>query len=88
MTTEDLLVDDSSNREAVEAVGESLPQFDVIPPLALVVESIDAVDGSALVIPTQKEEVLWVLDFVSEEQTDGLQRLFTAVHVVPEEQVI
>lgn len=31
---ENLLVDDSSDREAVEAVGERLPQLDVIPSLA------------------------------------------------------
>lgn len=34
MAAEDLLVDDSSNGEAVKAVGEGLPQFDVEPALA------------------------------------------------------
>ena len=40
MAAEDLLVDDSSDGEAVEAVGEDLPELDVEAPLALVVEAI------------------------------------------------
>lgn len=41
---EDLLVDDSGNWQAVEAVGECLPQLDVVSPLALVVETVNTVD--------------------------------------------
>lgn len=44
MHAQDLLVDESCNREAVEAVCEATPEADVIPPLALIIESIDAVD--------------------------------------------
>ena len=40
MTAEDLLVDDGSDGEAVEAVGKDLPELDVEAPLALVVEAI------------------------------------------------
>ena len=31
---EDLLIDDGSDRQAVEAVGERLPELDVVPPFA------------------------------------------------------
>ena len=34
VAAEDLLVDDGSDRQTVEAVGERLPQFDVEAPLA------------------------------------------------------
>ena len=34
MATEDLLVNDSSYRQAVETVGESLPQLDAVSPFA------------------------------------------------------
>ena len=34
MAAEDLLVDDGRDREAIEAVGERLPQLDVVSPLA------------------------------------------------------
>lgn len=33
MTTKYLLVDDGRHRQAVEAVGEGLPQLDIVPPL-------------------------------------------------------
>lgn len=57
-----LLVDESCHWQAVEAIREGAPQPDVVAPLALVIEAINAIDGSALVVATQQEEVLWVLD--------------------------
>jgi hypothetical protein len=69
---EDLLVDDGSDGQAVEAVGECLPQLDVVSSLALVVEAVDTVDRGALVVTAEDEEVLRVLDLVCEEQADGL----------------
>ena len=56
-----LLIDEGSNGQAVEAVGEGLPEPDVVSSLALIIESIDAVDGGALMVPSQQEEVLWIL---------------------------
>ena len=88
MHGENLLVDDSSNWQAVEAVGEGLPQLDVVAALALIVEAVDAVDGGALVVATEDEEVLWVLDLVGEEEADGLERLLSAVDVVTKEEVV
>ena len=88
VAAEDLLVDDGGQREAVEAVGEGLPQLDVVPPLALVVEAVDAVDASALVVASQQEEVLRVLDLVRQQQRDRLQRLLASVDVIPQEEVV
>ena len=85
---EDLLVDDGGNGEAVEAVGESLPELNVVPPLALVVEAVDPVDRGALVVAAQDEEVFGVLDLVGEEQADGLERLLASVNVVTQEEVV
>ena len=88
MHGENLLVNDSSNWQAVKAVGEGLPQLDVVAALALIVETVDAVDGGALVVATEDEEVLWVLDLVGEEKADGLKRLLSAVDVVTKEEVV
>ena len=44
MHGEDLLVNDGGNGQAVEAVGEGLPQLDVVSSLALIVKTVDAVD--------------------------------------------
>jgi hypothetical protein len=85
---ENLLVNDGSDGKAVEAVGKSLPQLNVIATLALVVESIDTVDGGALVVTSEDEEVFGVLDLVGEEQADGLEGLLTSVDIVTEEEVV
>lgn len=66
MHSEDLLVNDGSNGQAVEAVGERLPQLDIVSALALVVEAVYAVDGCAFVVASQNKEVLRVLDLVCE----------------------
>lgn len=121
MAAEDLLINDSSNREAVKAVSEGLPQFYVKPALAwwnrltriirtkhslsqgcgsgqvcrvcltlltLIVEPIDAVDGSALMVAPEQEKVLWVFNLVGQEKTDGFQGLFPSVHIVTQEKVV
>lgn len=82
MHCKDLLINDGRNWQAVEAVGKCFPQLDVVTSLAFVVESVDAVDGSTLVVTTENEEVLWVFDLVCEEQADGLKRLLATVDVV------
>lgn len=85
---ENLLVDDRRNRQTVEAVGESLPELDVVSPLALVVETIDTVDRGTLVVAAQNEEILGVLDLVCQEQANGFERLLATIHVVPKEEVV
>ena len=66
MHGENLLIDDCSDGEAVEAIGKSLPQLDVVSSFALIVEAVDSVDGGAFVVSSQNEEVLWVFDLVRE----------------------
>ena len=88
MHGEDLLINDGGNRETVEAVGESLPELDVVSALALIVETVDTVDRGTLVVSTQNEEVLGVLDLVRKEEADGLERLLATVDVVTEEEVV
>lgn len=64
MHSEDLLIYNCCNGQAIEAVCKRLPQLDVIPPLAFVVESVDTIDGSTLMISAQDEEIFWVLYFI------------------------
>jgi uncharacterized protein YqiB (DUF1249 family) len=103
---EDLLIDNSGNRETVEAVGERLPQLDVITTFAythqltivdpaqphktltFIIESIDSVDGSTLVISAEDEKVFWVFDLVCEQQANRLERLLSSVDVVTKEQIV
>lgn len=52
MYTKDLFIDNGSDGEAVEGVGESFPQFYIVPSLALVIEAIDSADGRTFMIPS------------------------------------
>lgn len=88
MHGEDLLIDDGRNRQTVEAVGERLPQLDIVPPLALVVEAVDAIDRRALVVTTENKEIFGVLDLVGQEEADCFERLLAAVNVVTEEEIV
>lgn len=57
-------------------------------PLTLIVEPIDTVDGSTLMVAPEQEKVLWVFDLVGQQEADGLQGLFPSVHVVTQEKVV
>jgi len=84
MHREDLLVNYGSDGQAIKAVGKCLPKLDVVSPLALVVEAINAVDGGTLVITTEDEEILWVFDLVCQQEADGLKRLLASIDIVSE----
>lgn len=88
MHTEDLVVDESSNGETVETVGETLPQAHVVSSLALIVEAVNTVDRSAFVIASEEKEVELVFELVGKEKAYGLYAPLTTINVVSEEQVI
>lgn len=88
MHGEDLLIDNGGNGQAVEAVGESLPKLDVIPPFALIVETVDSVNRGTLVVATKDEEVFGVFDLVCEEKADGFQGLLATIDIVSEKEVV
>mmetsp|Transcript_67369 Transcript_67369/g.135305 ORF Transcript_67369/g.135305 Transcript_67369/m.135305 type:complete len:231 (+) Transcript_67369:439-1131(+) len=86
--TEDLVVDNCNIWEFVEDLTKRLPQLDVVAPLALVVEAVDAGDGGALVVATKHEEVLRMLHLVRQEQNDDFEGLGPTVDVVAQEEVV
>ena len=83
MHTDDSPLDQRAHRETLEAVRKQLPKTNIISPLALVVEAVNAVDGVRLVVPSQYEKVLRVFDFICEQQANRLDALFTAIDVIP-----
>jgi len=85
---EDLLVNDCCDGQTVEAICKCLPELDIVPSLALVVEAVDTIDGGAFVVAAQDEEIFGVFDLVCEEQADGLKGLLASVDIVSQEQVV
>lgn len=88
MHGKDLLVDNGGNGQAVEAIGKSLPELDVVATLALIVESVDTVDRGAFVVTAENEEVFGIFDLVRKQQADGLEGLLATVDVVTKEEVV
>jgi len=56
--------------------------------LTLIVEPIDAVDRSTLMVAPEQEKVLWVFDLVGQQKADGFQGLLPSIHVVAQEKVV
>lgn len=88
MHTYDLVVNDCRAGEAIEGIAKLLPHFDGKAPTALVVKAINAVDAGAFMVAPQQEKVFGILDLVGKEQTDHFERLFSAIHIVSQEQIV
>lgn len=88
VNAENLTSDDSSDRETVEGVDEGLPDLDIAPALALIVETVDPGDVGAFVVAAEEEEVLGVLELVAHQKQNSLKGLLSAINVVAEEQVV
>ena len=88
MHTKDFLVDNCSNWKAVEAVCERFPKFDVVASFALVIKSINTVDGGTFMVSTENEKIVRVFDFVSKEKADSFKALLSSVDVITKEKVI
>lgn len=82
MHGKDLLIYDCCNWQAVEAIGKGLPQFNVVPPLTLVIEAVNAIDRRTLVIPAKDEKILGILNFIGEKQANGFKGLFSSIDVI------
>ena len=67
MHGENLLINDCGDWQTVEAVGECLPQLDVVSTFAFIVKAINTIDRSAFVISSKDEKVLWILDLVCQK---------------------
>ncbi len=64
MHAENFLINNGSDGQAVEAICECLPQFDIVASFALIVETVYSVNRGTLVVTTEQEEILWVFNFV------------------------
>lgn len=85
---EDLLINNGGDGKTVEAIGEGLPQLNIVAALALIIETVDTVDGGTLVVTSQDEEIFGILDLVGKQKADGLERLLASVYVVAKEEVV
>lgn len=73
METEDLVVNQSSERKVIEEVGEVFPDIGVtVFAEAFVVEAVDLGDLTGFVVSSEDGNTLWVADFERDEERYGL----------------
>ena len=65
MHAQDFIINKACNRQAVEYILEFLPDSDTVTSFAFIIEAIDSIDLSTLVVSSEHEEIFFVLDFVS-----------------------
>lgn len=56
--------------------------------LTFIVEAVDPVNTGTLVVASEQKEVLGILNFVGQQQANGLQRLLASVHIVAQEKIV
>ena len=65
MHADDLVIDHGTTRQAIESIAQLLPHLHGEPTTALVIKSVYTIDPCTLMVTPQKEEILWILNFVS-----------------------
>lgn len=89
MKAEDLVVDFCSYGEALEDFSEQFPnQVCVVFPEALVIEAIEFIDFSVLVVASEDGYPVPVLDFEEEDVEEGLYAVEATVDVISHEQIV
>jgi len=87
--TEDLVVNEGSEREIIEEVCEVLPYIGIaVFSKALIVEAIDLSDLAGLVVSTENCDSLRVSDLKGNEEGDGLDRVITSINIVAHEEIV
>ena len=85
MHAHNFLVNKCNQRHMVEALIESLPESNFVSSLDFVEETVDSGYGLAFVVTSKNDDLLWVSNFKSEEETDDFARLSTSIDVITHE---
>ena len=88
MHTDNLIINDSRARKAIEGVAKSLPELHAEPTATLVIKAINAIDSGAFMISAQYKKVFGVFDLISKQEGHHLQRLLATVNVIAEKEVV
>ena len=88
MHTKDFFVDNGGDGEAVEAIGESFPEFDAITSLTFIIKTIDTVNRSTLMISAKNKKIIRIFDFVRKKKTDGLKTVLSTIDIVTQKKIV
>ena len=85
MHAHNFLVNKCNQRHMVEALIESLPESNFVSSLDFVEETVDSGNGLAFVVTSKNDDLLWIPNFKSEEETDDFAGLSTSIDVITHE---
>lgn len=89
MQTEDLILNLSGNGEALEEISKHLPnEVRSIFLEALIIEAIQLIDLSVLMIPPEDGDPASVFDLEQQDVEEGLYAVETAIYVISHEEVV
>lgn len=88
MHADNFVVDYSCARQTVERVAELFPHLYRKPAAAFVIETVNSIDPGTLMISSQQEKILWILNFVCKKEAYDFQRLFASVHIIAQKQIV
>ena len=88
MHAENLLVDEGGHGQTVEHVTEYPPESNRVSAFALIIEAVNTIDLGTFVVSTEQEKVLGILYFVAKQKANSLDRLFSAINVVTQEEIV
>lgn len=89
MQTEDLILNLSSNWQTLEEISKHLPnEVRSILLEALIIEAIQFIDLSVLVVPPEDGDPASVFDLEQQDVEEGLYAVEAAVYVISHEEVI
>lgn len=85
----DLVLDESSEREIVEQIGEVPPYVGVsVLPQALVVEAVDLGDLTRFVVSSEDSNPIAVPQLHRDEESNGLDGVVSSVYIITHEEVV
>jgi hypothetical protein len=88
MHAKNFLVYKSADWQTIKHVGKYFPQLDRVSSLTFVVEAINPVDLGTLVVSSEKEEILRVLNLVAQQQGNSFDRLLATVNIIAQKEII
>jgi len=88
MHAKNFIINKGSNGHTVKNILEFFPKADTVPIFTFIVETVNTVDLTALVVASEQEEVLLELDLVGQQQNDGLKGLLATIDVISKEKVV
>lgn len=82
MHADDLLIYNGCHWQAVETICEDFPDTHIKPTLAFIIKSIDSVYRCTFMIPSQKKEVLRILNLIGQQKAYCFKALLPSINII------